>query len=158
MTPDERAVPPGDNPPVTGQELSPEQLESLQNETTQADYRRAYLEQIRCQSCPGCGDDGPPMVPWHSSPANAPDRRRTRRLPSDNCASTAAKTRLPILTIPASSLYVPAISPSAHRSRAAGFSCVTSRDSLGTQELNPRSVSARIPLVDPPEAFCGERE
>jgi hypothetical protein len=30
----------------------------LQDEQLQAKYRQAYLEQIRRQSCPGCGESG----------------------------------------------------------------------------------------------------
>jgi hypothetical protein len=31
---------------------------ALQDEQLQAKYRQAYLEQLRRQSCPGCGESG----------------------------------------------------------------------------------------------------
>lgn len=40
------------NPTLTEEQLA----------TQQEEYRKAYLEQLRRQSCPGCGDDG--IVPY----------------------------------------------------------------------------------------------
>jgi hypothetical protein len=34
----------------------------LQDEAQQAEYRKAYLEQLRRMSCPGCGED--PTLPF----------------------------------------------------------------------------------------------
>jgi hypothetical protein len=34
----------------------------LKNEALQAEYRKAYLEQLRRMSCPGCGED--PTIPF----------------------------------------------------------------------------------------------
>lgn len=42
---------------ASNQPLTEEQLSKQQEE-----YRRAYLEQLRRMSCPGCGDDG--IVPY----------------------------------------------------------------------------------------------
>ncbi len=36
--------------------LTPKQTQQLSDEELQEQYRQAYLEQIRRQSCPGCGD------------------------------------------------------------------------------------------------------
>ena len=36
--------------------LAPEQTQQLADAELQEKYRQAYLEQIRRQSCPGCGD------------------------------------------------------------------------------------------------------
>ena len=41
---------------------TPEQLADLSNEVQQAEYRRAYLEQLRRMSCPGCGEN--PTLPF----------------------------------------------------------------------------------------------
>jgi hypothetical protein len=35
---------------------------NLDDEALQAEYRKAYLEQLRRMSCPGCGED--PTVPF----------------------------------------------------------------------------------------------
>jgi hypothetical protein len=34
-------------------------LSDLENPEIQEKYRKAMIEQIKRQSCPGCGDDGP---------------------------------------------------------------------------------------------------
>ena len=39
-----------------------EELADLSNEAQQAEYRRAYLEQLGRMSCPGCGED--PTLPF----------------------------------------------------------------------------------------------
>lgn len=39
-----------------------EKLDALQNDDKQAEYRKAYLEQLRRMSCPGCGED--PTLPF----------------------------------------------------------------------------------------------
>jgi hypothetical protein len=56
--------PDGDGPlpeQVTHSELSEASLPSTESsptdEATQEAYRKAYLEQLRRQSCPGCGED-----------------------------------------------------------------------------------------------------
>lgn len=36
--------------------------EILQDDAKQAEYRKAYLEQLRRMSCPGCGED--PTLPF----------------------------------------------------------------------------------------------
>ncbi len=36
---------------------SVESQQDLNAEQLQAEYRRAYLEQLRRQACPGCGED-----------------------------------------------------------------------------------------------------
>lgn len=41
---------------------NPQTLADLQNAERQADYRKAYLEQLRRMSCPGCGED--PTLPF----------------------------------------------------------------------------------------------
>ena len=49
-------------PECTQANETPEQLADLSNEAQQADYRQAYLEQLRRMSCPGCGED--PTLPF----------------------------------------------------------------------------------------------
>ncbi len=39
-----------------------EDLSDLSNDAKQAEYRKAYLEQLRRMSCPGCGED--PTLPF----------------------------------------------------------------------------------------------
>lgn len=39
-----------------------EQLADLFTDAQQAEYRKAYLEQLRRMSCPGCGED--PTLPF----------------------------------------------------------------------------------------------
>lgn len=41
---------------------TPEQLANVSTDAQQAEYRRAYLEQLRRMSCPGCGED--PTLPF----------------------------------------------------------------------------------------------
>ena len=36
--------------------LAARQLADLGDEETQAEYRRAYLQQLQQRACPGCGD------------------------------------------------------------------------------------------------------
>jgi len=40
----------------------PGPLADLSNDAQQDEYRRAYLEQLRRMSCPGCGED--PTLPF----------------------------------------------------------------------------------------------
>ena len=40
------------------QELTDKQREDLQNDELQAKYQAAYEQQMRRQSCPGCGETG----------------------------------------------------------------------------------------------------
>lgn len=56
----ERETPRSDTavPDLTGESHSPEQRAALADPTKQEAYRKAYLEQLRRQNCPGCGDDG----------------------------------------------------------------------------------------------------
>lgn len=54
-----RGQSPGNDTPPAENQLTTEQLADLQSPATQQAYRRAYLEQLRRQSCPGCGDEGP---------------------------------------------------------------------------------------------------
>ncbi len=57
-----------DNQPVQNLPMDPttEPADGLEQLTTdelqQAEYRRAYLEQLRRMSCPGCGED--PTLPF----------------------------------------------------------------------------------------------
>ena len=43
---------------VNGQKVTTQQLADFENFTLQEEYRRAYLLQLKRQSCPGCGDEG----------------------------------------------------------------------------------------------------
>jgi hypothetical protein len=42
--------------PESAPDVSDESHSALDDEQTQAAYRKAYLEQLRRQSCPGCGE------------------------------------------------------------------------------------------------------
>lgn len=46
----------GESPLETSTDASEEKQPSLNDETTQDEYRKAYLEQLRRQSCLGCGE------------------------------------------------------------------------------------------------------
>jgi hypothetical protein len=49
-------------PKSTQANETPEQLADVSTDAQQAEYRRAYLEQLRRMSCPGCGED--PTLPF----------------------------------------------------------------------------------------------
>lgn len=40
----------------TALNLTAQQLADLGDEETQAEYRRAYIQQLQQRACPGCGD------------------------------------------------------------------------------------------------------
>jgi len=44
-------------PECTQDNETTEQLANVSTDAQQAEYRRAYLEQLRRMSCPGCGED-----------------------------------------------------------------------------------------------------
>lgn len=46
----------GEPPLETSTDASNEERPSLNDETTQDEYRKAYLEQLRRQTCLGCGE------------------------------------------------------------------------------------------------------
>jgi hypothetical protein len=50
------------NPECTQANETTEQLADVSTDAQQAEYRRAYLEQLRRMSCPGCGED--PTLPF----------------------------------------------------------------------------------------------
>ena len=41
---------------------APGQLDGVSTDAQQAEYRKAYIEQLRRMSCPGCGED--PTLPF----------------------------------------------------------------------------------------------
>ncbi|MDZ4852636.1 MAG: hypothetical protein SGI77_25385 [Pirellulaceae bacterium] len=45
-----------------GKSASTDESIDLENEVLQAEYRKAYLEQLKRMSCPGCGED--PTIPY----------------------------------------------------------------------------------------------
>ncbi|MDZ4848230.1 MAG: hypothetical protein SGI77_02965 [Pirellulaceae bacterium] len=45
-----------------GKSASADESSDLENEVLQAEYRKAYLEQLKRMSCPGCGED--PSLPF----------------------------------------------------------------------------------------------
>ena len=60
MTP---SIGPHENPETNPKEpldqaLSEKDLQDLADPEKQAEYRKAFAEQMRQRSCPGCGDDG----------------------------------------------------------------------------------------------------
>ena len=57
---DERPI--TDKPTGEAVTKPPQELEADLNTEQQAEFRRAYLEQLRRMSCPGCGDD--PTLPY----------------------------------------------------------------------------------------------
>ena len=45
---------------LNGESMTPAQPPA-ENDATQEEYRKAYLEQLRRMSCPGCGEDFTPF-------------------------------------------------------------------------------------------------
>jgi hypothetical protein len=64
MTP-ERPSMPIERPPtvddLSKETLSDQQRNDLADPAKQADYLRAYAQQLGRRACPGCGDDGIPF-------------------------------------------------------------------------------------------------
>lgn len=58
MTPEKKTQRPDQEPLVelNGESMPPAQS-PVENDATQQEYRKAYLEQLRRMSCPGCGED-----------------------------------------------------------------------------------------------------
>lgn len=46
-----------ETPPDLANEALPPAEETTQDQQTQDKYRKAYIEQLRRLSCPGCGED-----------------------------------------------------------------------------------------------------
>lgn len=56
MTPDASAPTPAPEPVAPDETLTVQQQSDLTDAVTQERYRAEYLQQLRRQSCPGCGE------------------------------------------------------------------------------------------------------